>query len=295
MNTIILGENLEEMRKLPADSVDLIYTDPPFNTGKHHGEFNDKWPAPELYIMWLEDRVVEMRRLLKPTGSLYLHCDNIASHYIKVMMDDVFGRKNFRNDIIWAYGKWTNKARIYQKNNDNILFYSKSSDYTFNRPYIMTESKLKALEKGYHTNTKKGGKDRALLIYDRSKLPPGLEDDPKFDRVEDLTDKPKGVACPQVWDDIPYLVGSSWERVDYATQKPLALADRIIQASSNPNDLVLDPFCGSGTTLVSALKHYRNYIGIDCVKHAINVSEERIKHQEVMNKYGRRNETSSTS
>ena len=191
MNKLYCGDNLSIMHDMPDASVVLIATDPPFNTGKDWGAFNDKWEGGlKGYLKFMEPRLVEMHRLLKPTGSLYLHCDPTASHYLKVLLDTVFGIKQFRNEIVWKRSHAKSPKKRFGRSHDSILFYTKSDNFIF---------------------------------YNSTQL-------------NDL------------WLDIP--IASPKQRLNYPTQKPRALYQRIIKASSNAgDDIVLDPFCGSGTTI----------------------------------------------
>ena len=135
MNTLYQGDNLTILRALPDASVDLIATDPPFNTGRHWGAFNDKWEGGlKGYLKFMEPRLIECRRVLKDTGSLYLHCDPTASHYLKIMLDGVFGIKQFRNDIIWKRSHNKSGKKRFGRNHDNILFYTKSDNFIFSNP-----------------------------------------------------------------------------------------------------------------------------------------------------------------
>ena len=179
-------------------------------------------------------RLIEMRRILKDTGSLYLHCDPTASHYLKALMDAVFGDKNFRNDLIWAYTGPSNTRRWFPRKHDNIMFYVKSDkEAVFNRddvrvPYVKLET----------------GKTSGI-----------------FKQAATLDDK--GKVVESWWPDITPVGRIAAERVGYPTQKPLALYERIIKASSNPGDMVLDPFCGCATTPVAAERLRRQWVGMD--------------------------------
>ena len=152
-NTIQLGDNLEIMRGMESGVIDLIYADPPFNTGKDWGEFNDKWEGGlKGYLKFMEPRLVEMHRLLKDTGSIYLHCDTHASHYLKVMMDGIFGMKHFRNEIVWSYVKQTSyTTQRFCRNHDIILFYGKSGAIIGNRQYRMTDNLTECYARGYRS------------------------------------------------------------------------------------------------------------------------------------------------
>jgi len=242
---IYCGDNLYWMTRLPDEFVDLCYIDPPFFSQKHYevifkdGEeirsFEDRWKGGiENYIDWMRVRVEEIHRLLKPTGSFYLHCDWHASHYLKVMCDEVFGQENFQNEVIWYYRRWTNVSRRFQRMHDTILFYSKTNKYKFNPVYQPFSDKT-------------------------------IHRDISVDRVTDLKAKrdiKRGIVMHDVW-GLPYVHSQSKERLGYPTQKPEALLERIIKASSNPWDLVFDCFCACGTTLTAAHKSARRWLGID--------------------------------
>ena len=202
------------------------------------------------FMCWLGVRLMEMHRILRLDGSIYVHIDHTAHAYVKCLMDAIFGKHNFRNEIVWAYGKWTNSAKYFQRNHDIILFYTKSDQYIFNKQYRMTDNKRNVIHRGWGSN--RGHKnERQLLVYDRAKAAKEIMK-PKYDKIVYLDDKPAGTAMSDIWDDIHFVGGSSKERTGYPTQKPIALYERIIKASSNEGDIVLDPFYGSGTTLVAA-------------------------------------------
>ena len=196
-------------------------------------------------------RLLEIRRVLKDTGSIYFHCDPNASHYLKTVMDAVFGRSNFRNEIVWHYRRWTGKANRFQRLHDIILFYSKTADYNFNTLYTAyTEESLKR-KQNYHTRTK----GNEVYITTRNK---------------------KGVRENDVW-TISILNSQSKERTGYPTQKPLALLDRIIKASSTLGDVVLDPFCGCATTCIAAERLNRQWIGVDLSPKAVELVKHRLE------------------
>ena len=197
-------------------------------------------------------RLLEMRRVLAPTGSIYLHCDPTASHYLKLLMDAVFGIANFRNEIIWHYRRWTGKAKRFQRLHDCLLFYTLSDDHLFNVLYDpYTEKSLKR-KQNYHTRIKDGE------VY-----------------VTSIDER--GVRAGDVW-QILLLNSQSKERTGYPTQKPLALLERIIQASSNPGNVVLDPFCGCATACVAADNLQREWIGIDISPKAVELVHIRLRH-----------------
>ena len=225
------------------------------------------------YLTYMAERLEEMCRILKSRGGgIYLHCNPDASHYLKLIMDAVFGHGNFRNEIVWHYNKWTNAAKYYQRNHDIILFYAKNEDYLFNKQFAMTDHKRKVIERGWDRNVVNGTKQ--LLVYDYFKSKTEIEKG-NYDKVVNRSDKPNGTALHDVWHDINYLSSGAKERLGYPTQKPVALLERIISASSNEGDLVMDPFCGCGTTIEAARKLKRDFIGIDISPFACNMIKKR--------------------
>ena len=318
------GDNLAIMRGMEASSVDLIYADPPFGTGQDWGTFVDKRTGDE-YLDWIEPRLTEMRRVLTTTGSIYLHCDPTMSHYLKVLMDSVFGRVNFRNEIIWKRTFSHNRAKRWGPIHDTVLFYA-GKGFSWNR---MLQPLGDAYVEKYYRHRDKHGRyqntsltgpgyrtgdtgrpwhgidpssnsrhwelppDRALpdwfvfpagypSMSARERLDvldeqgliywPSRGSMPRFKRY--LTERSGGPVADIVL-DIPPLSHAAKERLGYQTQKPLALLERIILASSNPGDVVLDPFCGSGTALVAAARAGRRWIGIDQSAEAIRIASER--------------------
>lgn len=264
MCKLYCGDNLEIMHGMPDASIDLIATDPPFNTGRDWIQFNDKWGSMDKYLKFMELRLEEMHRLLKPTGSFYLHCDPTASHYLKVMLDGVFGIKQFRNEIVWKrqLGR-SNNAKLYGKEHDILLFYTRSDAYVFNPVYKpLTAEQIKAYkhtdENGRKFYTDSGNRKRETKVR-------------RF-----YLDESKGIALDTLWTKDCQLASSSKERLGYPTQKPVALYERIIKASSNAGDTVLDPFCGSGTTLEAAGTLGRRWIGIDQNPEAIAICKKRL-------------------
>ena len=265
-NIIYCGDNIIWLKNFPDKCIDLIYLDPPFFSNRHYevifndGEeirsFEDRWKGGiNHYIEWMKDRVFELHRVLKDTGSFYLHCDWHASHYLKVMCDEIFGYSKFRNEIVWHYRRWTGKAKMFQKLHDVILFYTKSNNYKFNVLY---------------TEYTEGSVDRKMQgILHRFK------DNESFLVSDKAIDK-KGVRENDVW-LIPFVAPSAKERLGYPTQKPEALMDRIVKASSSKNDLVLDPFCGCGTTIAVAQKLQRKWIGIDVSPSACKLMKNRVE------------------
>ena len=283
--TIFTGDNLPIMRGINSESVDLIYLDPPFNSKANYAapigskaagaEFKDTWTLDDVdnawldlietkypalnrviyaamtnsdksYLIYMAARLLEMRRILKDTGSIYLHCDPTMSHYLKLIMDAVFGKVNFRNEIVWHYQTGGVSRRWFGRKHDVILFYNKTEDYFIDLTRVM-DSRTPEVIRRIQT-----GNENATRATNLERLP--------FD----------------VW-NIQALNAMASERVGYPTQKPIALLDRIIKASSNKGDVVFDPFCGCATTCVAADRLQRNWIGIDISGKAAELVVERIK------------------
>ena len=290
--TLYRGDNLLMLRGLNSETVDLIATDPPFNKGRDFhatpdslsagAKFQDRWSwkrdvQPEwvdaieddwpgvaavinaakiasgedmaAFLCFLGVRLIEMRRVLKETGSIYLHADDTAAAWIRALMDGVFGRAQFRNAIVWCYTGPGNAKRWFPRKHDTILFYSKSADWTFNWrdvriPYVKTE-----------TGRTSGIFKKAATLDAAGKVPESW------------------------WTNFSPVGRIASERIGYPTQKPLALYERIIRASSNEGDMVLDPFCGCATTPVAAEKLGRQWIGMDLWKQAHAVITKRIREE----------------
>ena len=301
MNTLYYGDCLTIMQERMADeSVDLVYLDPPFNSKRDYNAiyqdetgrplpdqveaFNDTWlldaqrmrtirelavllaqyeingPGADLlagflrslaqtqsdmaaYLAYMTERLVEVRRVLKSSGSVYLHCDPTASHYLKIVMDVVFGRRNFQNEYIWYYSGGGASTKRWARKHDVILYYTRGAEWTFNVDAVRVPHKW----------------DRGQRRADGSQR-----------------DYEKGKIPDDVWQHHSLMPWAS-ERMGYPTQKPVALLDRIVKASSNPGDLVFDPFCGCATTIEAAEVNGRRWIGIDITIHAIKrVAQRRL-------------------
>ena len=282
--TIFTADNLPVLRGMNNECVDLIYLDPPFNSNRNFAApigskaagaaFKDTWTLDDLDLAWLGQiaeqneklysiihaaglthgkgmksylimmavRLLEMHRVLKSSGSVYLHCDPTASHYIKMLMDSIFGKKNFRNEIVWHYyNKYSAGKKIFGRNYDQIFFYTKNNKHIFNPIRIERDKPVKQLLRENVGGVLKNKRDNdGKLMYRMS-----------YDKKLDA-----------VW-KIPCLQPAAKERLGYPTQKPLALVERIIKASSNEGDIVLDPFCGCATACVAAEQWRRKWIGID--------------------------------
>ncbi|MFT4732562.1 MAG: site-specific DNA-methyltransferase (adenine-specific) [Gammaproteobacteria bacterium] len=285
-NQLLLGDCLEKMNEIADSTVDLIYLDPPFFTERKHKlknrqrtkefSFDDIWKQESSYAEFLHQRILKMRTLLKDTGSIFVHCDKMANHIVRGVLDDVFGSDCFQSEIIWQYKRWSNAKKGLLPSHQNIYFYSKTQDFTFNKVF-MPYSEATNLDQILQRRTRdKHNKS----IYARDKQGNTQQADAK-----------QGVPLSDVW-DIPYLNPKAKERVGYPTQKPLLLLERIIDLVTNENDLVLDPFCGSGTTCVAASLTNRKYIGIDQSEDAIQLSQARldnpIKTESTLMKKGRK-------
>jgi DNA modification methylase len=331
---IYCGDNLEQLAKFPDTCVDLIYIDPPFNSNRNYevfwGEtretraFDDRHASTQAYIEFMRPRCIELARVLKKTGSFYYHCDWHASHYVKVMLDQIFGENNFRSEIVWKRTHAHGSAQRWAPIHDSIFFYSSSDQYTWTFPtvphdpdYIRKHFKQQD-ERGRHfqpiTLTGSGTRNGESGKPWRGTNPtavgrhwgiPGdvmerynLKGDTVQDRLDALdvagliywpkeeggtprlkwyADELGGMAMGTVWTDIAPLAANADERLGYPTQKPLALLDRIIEASSNENDIVLDAFCGCGTAIVSAQNLKRQWIGIDVSPTACRVMAKRLR------------------
>ena len=338
--TLFHGDNLDFLRAMNSESVDLIATDPPFNKGRDFhatpdslasgAKFQDRWSwERDVHEEWTDQikddhkhlmeaiesaryahsdgmgafmcfmavRLLAMRRILKPTGSIYLHCDPTASHYLKAVMDAVFGWQNFRNEVIWM--RTSAKALMSKRlpsNHDAIFCYQGGSESTWNSdaifvPYDPQNLDEKTASKYRHRepdgrlyrldNLINPNRDRPNLTYEflgvtrvwrwtrermQTAYNAGLVVQRKPGGVPQLKrylDEQKGRPFGDVWTDIPPINSQAQERTGYPTQKPLTLYERIIKASSNEGDMVLDPFCGCATTLVAAERLKRQWVGID--------------------------------
>ena len=364
--TIWTGDNLDILRGLNSETVDLIYLDPPFNSNKNYeapvgskaagAAFKDTWTLSDLDVAWMgliadehpaiaymldaagkangkgmqsyltmmAVRLLEMHRVLKDTGSIYLHCDPYASHYLKMLMDAIFGAGNFRSEIIWKRTHAHSGSKRFGPVHDTILFYSKSNIYTWvpqhtdyseqykerffkfsdpdgrrYRSTILTGSGTRNGASGKPwrgIDPTKSGRHWAIPSYTRTLLRDGLDSDvqsslDKLDAIgrvlwpskeggtpsfKQYIDDMLGVAIQDVWTDIAPIASQAKERINYPTQKPLSLLERIIKASANPGDVVLDPFCGCATACVAADKLGRQWVGIDISPKAAELVNERL-------------------
>ena len=346
--TIWTGDNLDILRGLNSESVDLIYLDPPFNSNRNYAApvgsraagaaFKDTWTLSDLdtawmgliadeqpamykvieaaglthgkgmqsYLCMMAVRLVEMRRVLKDTGSIYLHCDPTAGHYLKMLMDSIFGAGNFRSEITWRRTSAKGLAfKGYLNNADILLYYTKTDAFTWDRPFRPHDQAY--VDKFYRyvepetgrryrlDNLSNPNRDRPNLTYEflgvtrvwrwtkermQAAYDNGLVIQKRPGSVPALKrylDEMKGTPVDTIWSDISPIQAKSKEGTGYPTQKPLALLDRIISASSNPGDVVLDPFCGCATACVAAEKLGRKWVGIDISEKAVELVNMRLR------------------
>ncbi len=363
-NKLFFGDNLVVLRHdIPAESVDLVYLDPPFNSNATYNvlfksptgqqsqaqieAFEDTWhwgPDTELrfdevmnsgrtnvsemlramrsflgdndmmaYLTMMAVRLIELHRVLKPTGSLYLHCDPTASHYLKILLDAVFGYSSYQNEIVWKRTTTHSDSKTWSRVADSIFFYTKSNSFTWITPREEHSDEYKAAKYRYDDNDGRGlyrldnmtspnprpnmmyvwkgfpypdkgwrySKDTMKSLDDDGRIwyprkTNGSLDTSKRPQLKRYLNEMEGGVMGTVWTDIPPINSQAQERLGYPTQKPLALLERILEASSNEGDTVLDPFCGCGTAVHAAEKLKRNWIGIDVTHLAISLIEKRL-------------------
>ena len=333
---LFIGDNLPVLRNMQSKSVDLIYLDPPFNSGKQWGNpikaegrkaevaFKDTWSLGDIhadeelelrhyakdviplinslftinggswkaYLIYMGIRLAEMHRVLKDTGSIYYHCDPTMSHGVKLIMDCIFGKANFRNEIVWHYGGRGGKAvsKQFPRNGDVILFYTKSGETAINKQTYTVKIPIK--DSGYKVDTE----GRYFRTSPRGNYTDEsiqqLEKEGRIYRTSNGTIRIKYYEKSD--DEFIYeekVIGNVWsdiadamhlpqkERTGYPTQKPLKLLERIINASSNKGDIVLDPFCGCATTCVAANNLERSWIGVDLSDKAEHFIKSRIRKE----------------
>jgi len=315
MNELILGDCLEVLKNIDSESVDLVYLDPPFFSNRNYeviwgdsGEmrsFQDRWSGGiDHYISWLKERVMEMHRVLKPTGSIFLHCDWHANAYIRVyILDKIFGERHFLNEIVWkrttAHGNSKRLGRVY----DTIFYYAKSTAHQYrNLTTDFSEQQLaryKQDEQGYYRaeNLTSPGKARQFewrglwpgenrswayslqqleIFYEQGLILLQKDGRPRKDGLKKYLHDTAGAALQDLWTDL-VLAPTNGERIGYPTQKPESLLKRIILCATDESNVVLDPFVGSGTTVVMAHKLNRSWLGIDQAETALKVSQQRLQ------------------
>ena len=346
--TIWTGDNLDILRGLNSESVDLIYLDPPFNSNRNYAApvgsraagaaFKDTWTLSDLdtawmgliadeqpamykvietagmthgkgmqsYLCMMAVRLLEMRRVLRDTGSIYLHCDPTAGHYLKMLMDSIFGAGNFRSEITWRRTSAKGLAfKGYPNNADILLYYTKTDEFTWDRPFRPHDQAY--VDKFYRyvepetgrryrlDNLSNPNRDRPNLTYEflgvtrvwrwtKERMQAAYDDGLVIQKrpgavpaLKRYLDEMKGTPVDTIWSDISPIQAKSKEGTGYPTQKPLALLDRIISASSNPADVVLDPFCGCATACVAAEKLGRKWVGIDISEKAVELVNMRLR------------------
>jgi len=270
-NSIIQGNCINALRNVQDRSVNMIYLDPPFFTQKKHSlvdserqkeySFEDKYESLDEYLSMMSNALFQCKRVLCDNGSIFLHCDKTASHHLRLVLDNVFGRQNFVNEIIWTYKRWSNSKVGLQNAHQVIFFYSRNSTFKFNK--LFTDYSVT-------TNI-----DQILQERKRDEFGKSVYKTDKDGFVVKAISK-KGVPVSDVW-DIPFLNPKAKERCGYPTQKPVELLKKIILISTDEGDLVLDPFCGSGTTCVAAKSLNRDYMGIDISPDAVSLSNKRLQ------------------
>lgn len=242
LNTVHCEDNLSLIKRIKSEYIDLIYCDVLYNTGQKFDDFNDDLGTVDEAIEWYRPRFVEMRRTLKNTGNVYIHCDYRLSHYLKILMDEIFGIEQFRNEIIWYYNSAPRRKNSFSSRHDTILRYSKTNNFYFD------DSKIRE-------------------PYSKT-APRGYEKEKYYD--------PLGKVMGDVWQINILGQNDKRERINYATQKPKELLYPIIVSSSKEGDLVADFFCGSGTTGVVAKQNRRNYLLCDINPKAVEITQNRL-------------------
>ncbi|QJD68038.1 site-specific DNA-methyltransferase [Xanthomonas campestris pv. badrii] len=267
----VQGDCLVELARLEECEADLVYLDPPFFTNRRHSSisrdrinafsFDDAWGDLGEYADFMEQRLREAHRVLKHSGSIFVHCDTSANFLLRTLLNNIFGASQFRSEIIWSYKRWSNSARNLLPAHQTILFYSKSDAYKFN-----------VLHGSYSETT---NVDQILQLRQRDADGVSKYATDKLGNTIYGTEK-NGVPLNDVW-AIPFLNPKAKERTGYPTQKPILLLERIIEISTDPGDFIVDPFCGSGTTLVAAAILGRRAFGIDTSREAVALANRRIE------------------
>ena len=347
--TLWTGDNLDIMRGMNGESVDLIYLDPPFNSNRDYAApigsaaagaaFKDTWTLSDVDLAWhgeiaeseqalyaiidaaglahgkgmksylimMAVRLLEIRRVLKDTGSLYLHCDTTAGHYLKMLLDSLLGQDRFRSQITWRRTNAKGLAfKGYPNNSDTLLYFTKSDSFVWNRPFLPhDEDYVKRFYRHVEPETGRRyrlsdltnpNRDRPNLTYEwnghnrvwrwtQDRMQQAHEDglihysSTGLASQKRYLDEMKGNPVDTIWEDIRPIQAQSAERTGYPTQKPLALLERIIEASSNEGDVVLDPFCGCATACVAAEKLGRQWAGIDISPNALVQVNNRLRNE----------------
>lgn len=278
-NRLFFGDNLHVMRQLPCESIDLIYIDPPFFSGRNYNiifgdknemrSFSDIWEdGMPGYLVWLNARLWEMKRLLKPTGSIYVHLDWHAVHYVKVEMDKIFGYNTFRNEIVWHYSQGGKSSQHFARKHDTLLWYSKSSKFAFNSDDIrMPFTPHKQSKSGTNFGGRMGVDEAGRPYVEKW----GTGKKKLYRYYLD-----KGKIPEDVWSDIQSIQSAAKERIGYPTQKPEAILERVMKASSNEGDVCADFFCGGGTAPSVAQRLNRRWIACDQSRIAVAITADRL-------------------
>jgi DNA modification methylase len=301
---VLCGDNLDLLRALPDRRIDLVAIDPPFNSDRDYVHYDDRHGSAGAYLAFLKPRLRELARVLKPTGSLYCHCDHHAGHHVRLLLDDLL---RFRSEIVWRRANAKGLAfRGYPNNHDTILYYTAGGRFTFHRPYRPLDAVY--VSRFYrHVEPNTGRRYRLSDLTNPNRARPNLTYEWNGhrrvwrwtrERMEEAhrrglihytrtglacqkryLDEMKGHPVDTVWDDIAPVAAAAAERLGYPTQKPLALLERIVAASSNPGDVVLDAFCGSGTALVAAQRLGRRWVGMDVSPAAVALARRRLESE----------------
>ena len=299
-------DNLMCLDKISSESIDLTYIDPPFATGRNFHNFNDKWADVGDFVnSFMKPRLEKIYKATKKSGTLVIHVDLCAVHYLKVLLDSIFDYSNFRNEIIWMTTGNRKSKKKFQRTHDVLLVYSKSKNYTFNpiylpygkeyklknnvkkdergeyvttaahnsQPNVIKREKLRYVWNG-HSKQWWWSKDRMQRLHNENRLKYNNDGIPRIKRY--LSEMP-GVPIRDVWTDISSI--QKPEKIDYATQKPIKLLERIIFAYTNEDNLVLDCFAGSGTTGVACINLQRHYILIDKNEDGLNFFKHRLNSE----------------
>ena len=314
---IYCGDNIEQLPRLPDACVDLIYIDPPFNSNRNYemfwGEtkekrsFEDRHASTQAYIEFMRPRCVELSRVLKATGSFYYHCDDHASHYVKVMLDQILGENAFQNEIVWKRTGARSDARGWNQLHDTLFVYRGGGDTAWHSQFEEDSEHYTSTKythddgdgRQYRLDNMTSPNPRPNMMYEWKGYPSPpkgwryskdtmaqLDAEGRIWYPKDKAHRPQlkryleemhGVPMGSVWTDIAPINSQATERLGYPTQKPLALLERIISASSNEGDVVLDAFCGCGTALVAAQNLKRQWIGIDVSPTACRVMAKRLR------------------
>ena len=290
-NNYYIGDNIDLLKKLDSESINLIYFDPPYNTGRHFYDFDDKFKSKEEYIQFIKLRINECHRVLKNTGTLVIHIEPKISHYFRILCDEIFGDNNFKNEIVWQTGGNAKNKHKLNRFHDTIIVYSKTNNQSFNPIYFGYDEEYKKksnvkfcniYKKEYVTTAIYNAqpdvnprinlryawngfekqwyvtKDKMEKLHKENRLEYNKDGLP---RIKRFLDEMEGIPLRDVWCDINNV--QSGEKMNYATQKPVKLVERIVELYTNENDICLDIFAGSGTLGRACINKNRKYILFD--------------------------------